>query len=217
MPRLILAVSLLVLLHVAAGARFVSKAEEQDWRRVASQSVGDPPLPHGSVTEIVDSAYQYLESHEMLGEKWGLPFHYYRPALQKYGPHQWLWDSSSHMIVWSHRNVNNSIADMRTMLQMQQPNGRVPEIIFWGPQSATEEALTRLQCTDPRFTDFTQMPLLPFALRAIYNATGDDSLLNEFLPKLVAYQDWWANTRDVDGSGVVSIIHGWESGLVWYL
>ena len=36
--------------------------------------------------------------------------------------------------MWSHRNVSNAIADMRTMLQMQQPDGRIPEIIFWGPQ-----------------------------------------------------------------------------------
>ena len=35
-----------------------------------------------------------------------------------------LWDSGSHMIAWSHKNVSNSIADLRTMLQFQQANGR---------------------------------------------------------------------------------------------
>ena len=37
----------------------------------------------------------------MIGHKWGLPFHFYRPSLQKYGAYQWLWDSGSHQIVWS--------------------------------------------------------------------------------------------------------------------
>jgi hypothetical protein len=87
-----------------------------------------------SVCAIIDTCYTYLEEHLMLGRKWGLDFHYYRPALQKYGPHQWLWDSGSHMIVWAHRNVTNAILDLKTMLQMQQPDGRIPEIIFWGPQ-----------------------------------------------------------------------------------
>ena len=57
------------------------------------------------------------------------------------------------------------------------------------------------------------MPLLPFALRAIYNATNDTTILADLVPKLVSYYEWWANTRDIDGNGLVTIIHGWESGL----
>jgi glycogen debranching enzyme len=57
------------------------------------------------------------------------------------------------------------------------------------------------------------MPVLPFALRAIYNQTKDVTLLKEFVPKLVRYFDWWRQTRDADGDYIVSIFHGWESGL----
>lgn len=32
---------------------------------------------------------QFLLSHQMIGTKWGLPYHFYRPSLQKYGPDQW--------------------------------------------------------------------------------------------------------------------------------
>ena len=35
------------------------------------------------------------------------------PGLQKYGPYQWLWDGGSHQIVWTHRNVTNSILSLR--------------------------------------------------------------------------------------------------------
>jgi hypothetical protein len=37
--------------------------------------------------------------------------------------------------------------------------------------------------------------------------------VQELVPKLVSYFQWWAETRDVDGNGLVTIIHGWESGL----
>lgn len=33
------------------------------------------------------------------------------------------------------------------------------------------------------------------------------------LPSFGRYFDWWAATRDVDGNGLVAIIHGWESGI----
>jgi hypothetical protein len=29
----------------------------------------------------------------------------------------------------------------------------------------------------------------------------------------VRYYEWWAAARDVDGDGLVTILHGWESGL----
>lgn len=97
--------------------------------------------------------YKYLQSHEMIGEKWGYHYHFYFPSIDKYGHQQWLWDSCSHMIAWSHRNVNNSIADIRTMLQMQQPNGFIPEMIFWAPDTKEEEELRKLQWTSEKYTD----------------------------------------------------------------
>lgn len=39
--------------------------------------------------------------------------------------------------------------------------------------------------SNKRHTDITQMPNLPFALRAIWNKTQDVQLLQEFTPALV--------------------------------
>ena len=57
------------------------------------------------------------------------------------------------MIVWSHRNATNAVLDMRTMLQMQQPNGFVPEEIFWGPRTQQEDDEIRIQYSNSKFTD----------------------------------------------------------------
>jgi hypothetical protein len=168
---------------------------------------------YNNVSELVQACYDYLKSHESIGERYGKPFHFYYPANTKYGHHQWLWDSGWHMIAWSYREPANAIEDLRTLLQFQQPNGFIPEIIFWGEEHLSWLLQHLFGYSRPEFTDLTQMPMLPWSLRAIWNATHDVELLKEFVPKLVAYFDWWAAERDPDGDGLVSIIHPWESGI----
>ena len=91
----------------------------------------------------------------------GKPYHFYRPGLTKYGPEQWLWDSASHMTVWSHRNVSNALLDMRTMLSMQRADGRVPEQIYW----VDGDTSSKLQYSERCCADLTQMPVLLRAAR----------------------------------------------------
>jgi hypothetical protein len=167
------------------------------------------PPRHTGYDDVIQLCYNALEAHLCEGTKWGLPFRFYRPSLQKYSPDQWLWDSGAHMIVWSHRNATNAVLDMRTMLQMQQPDGFVPEEIFWGPRTQLEDDELRLQWSNARHSDITQFPVLPYALRAIYEATNDAAVVLEFLPPLVRYMQWWRRTRD-DGDGLVSMLHNWE-------
>lgn len=59
-------------------------------------------------------------------------------------------------------------------------------------------------------SDTTQMPVLPFSLRAIYEQSQDKQVLTEFLYPLIDYFNWWRVTRDVDGDGLVAAIHNWE-------
>jgi hypothetical protein len=49
----------------------------------------------------------------------------------KYAPHQWLWDDCAHAIVWSHVDAPRATKHLRTLLSMQKPDGRIPEIIYW--------------------------------------------------------------------------------------
>ncbi len=167
-----------------------------------------------TVPELVDACYAHLESNHISGERWGMTYSCYKPSNTKYGSYQWLWDSGWHMITWSHRDVARSIADMRSMLQFQQPDGFIPEMIFWGEKGRAEWFFDKfVGYSNDQYTDITQMPMLPFSVRAMYEATNDVVLLEEFVPKLARYFEWWERTRDPDGDGLVSIIHGWESGI----
>jgi hypothetical protein len=167
-----------------------------------------PCTPSG-FDDVLQQCYDTLEANLCEGTKWGLPFRFYRPSLQKYSPDQWLWDSGAHMIVWSHRNASNSVEELRTLLRMQRPDGFVPEEIFWGARTQLEDDELRLQWSNTRHSDITQYPVLPYALRAIYAATKDAALIAEFLPPLVRNMLWWRRARD-DGDGLVSILHNWE-------
>jgi len=169
---------------------------------------------YSSVEEIIEASYGYLESNEVSGERWGKSYHFYKPAQTKYGPFQWLWDSGWHMIVWSHRNVENAIKDLESMLEFQQPNGFIPEMIYWGERSKFARFMDRfIGYSHEKYTDISQMPMLAYSLRAIYNATQDIELLETYVPRLVEYFHWWERERDPDGDGLISIIHPWESGI----
>jgi glycogen debranching enzyme len=54
--------------------------------------------------------------------------------------------------------------------------------------------------------------MLAYSVRAIWQATHDKNLLQEFVPKIMKYLEWW-QFRDHDNDGLVSIIHPWESGI----
>ena len=165
------------------------------------------------IPELMEACYTCLKSHEMVGAKWDKQYHFYRPALTKYSASQWLWDSGWHMIAWSHRQPENAIAELRSMLQFQQPNGFIPEIIFWEPDRLSKKLFDLfLGYSHREYTDLTQMPMLAYSVRAIWNATKDRNLLREFVPKIVKYLEWWEG-RDHDNDGLVSITHPWESGI----
>ncbi len=164
-------------------------------------------------SELVDACYGVLKSLEVNGARWGKEYHFVRPALTKYGPYQWLWDSGWHIIVWSHRFPEKAVAELRTLLQFQRPDGFIPEIIFW-QQTRFSGALARLATGYSRweYTDLTQMPMLAYSVRAIWEATQDRDLLREFVPEVAKFLEWW-QSRDHDRDGLVSILHPWESGM----
>jgi len=71
----------------------------------------------------------------------------------------------------------------------------IPEMIFWGKESLKDKLLNKLFFTDPTVTDISQMPMLSFALQRIYKAQKNIKLLEDFLPRLIEYHEWWKTRR----------------------
>jgi hypothetical protein len=162
---------------------------------------------------LVQACYELLESLEVKGCRRSKEYYFCRPACSKYGPFQWLWDSGWHAIVWSHRYPDKAAAELRTLLQFQRADGFIPEIIFWERNrfpGKIAQLITGFSHND--FTDLSQMPMLAYSVRAIWQATHDQDLLREFVPKVGRFLEWW-QSRDYDQDGLISIIHPWESGM----
>lgn len=123
-------------------------------------------------------------------------------------------DSGAHQIAWiSLGEVDLAVADLRSQLNFQLEDGRIPQQINWRAKKSWRDPFKPKLYSKMEYNDLTQMPVLPYSLRAIYRATNDVAYLEEFVPKLVKFFNWWKTTRDLDGTGVVTILHPWESGI----
>ena len=69
------------------------------------------------------------ESATLDGRVW----RYSVPSRRSY-PHQWLWDSCFHAIVWSLFDPVRGCDELRSLFRWQWPNGFVPHVVFWHPE-----------------------------------------------------------------------------------
>ena len=94
----------------------------------------------------------------------------------------------------------------------------VPHIVFHpqpvdyrpGPELWRSDACDG--APDVATSGITQPPVLATAVRILHEAAPDRAFLEEVLPALEAWHRWFHRERAVDGSGLVAILHPWESG-----
>jgi glycogen debranching enzyme len=139
-----------------------------------------------------------------------------KPAATVY-PFQWNWDSALVAIGLARVDVARGRREVRALLQGRWEDGMVPHIIFhptsvdyspgpelWGSAScpgAPQVATSGL----------TQPPVLATAVRALHEASPDQGFLEEVLPGIEAWHAWLHRERVFAGSGLVAILHPWES------
>lgn len=132
-------------------------------------------------------------------------------------PFQWNWDSALSAIGFAHFNEPRAWTEIDTLLAHQWDDGMVPHIIFHqfdegyfpGPDVwATGR--------DVPTSGITQPAVAGFAVRRIYDRATDKALATEqakaLLPKIHAWHQWFYRCRDPQGTGLVAILHPWESG-----
>ncbi|MCB1030896.1 MAG: hypothetical protein KDA95_06120 [Acidimicrobiales bacterium] len=151
-----------------------------------------------------------------------------RPSPRLY-PHQWSWDSAFIAIGWAHLDPLRAIGELRSLLEAQWETGMIPHIAFdpdvdlsayepgpnrWASAGhAPPERLTSAIC---------QPPVHAIALGRIREITVQsrpelvahiDEAIAELYPKLERWHRWLHEVRDPDGTGLITILHPWESGL----
>jgi len=146
-------------------------------------------------------------------------------------PHQWSWDTAFIAIGLAHLDSGRAAREIRTLLQYQWKNGKIPHIVFNpdappesyfpGPEHWASAADSPDAPPGPSLTSgLCQPPVHAIAARRILTvaeARGEGvaearEFLGEIYPKLFAWHRYLATARDPEGSGLVTIYHPWESG-----
>lgn len=134
---------------------------------------------------------------------------YICPAIEKY-PHQWLWDSSFHVIITSKFDSSLAEREVESLFRGMRPNGFMPNMIFWEePHTLLEHLVTRLFVTGMT-SNITQPPVIAISLEEIYANTHDFGFVHRYLPLVKRYFNWLETERDPDSDGLISLIHPWE-------
>jgi putative isomerase len=118
----------------------------------------------------------------------------------------WAWDSWKHAYAMAHFNSDIAKENIRAMFTYQveaddalrpQDEGMVIDAIFYNKDKARggDGGNWNERNTKP--------PLASWAVWEIYKATNDVSFIEEMLPKLQRYHQWWYRNRDHNQNGLV--------------
>ncbi len=142
-----------------------------------------------------------------------------RPAPGLY-PNQWLWDSCFIAIGLRHIDANRAKTELTSMLHGQWKNGMVPHVIIspddyfgkklWG------KASRRQTQNDIITSAITQPPMLTEAFVRVgekLKKTERQTWYKHHINQLIAYHEWLYRERDPQSTGLVALIHPWESGI----
>jgi alpha,alpha-trehalase len=130
-------------------------------------------------------------------------------------PYQWNWDSGFTALGIWHFNKWRAWLEIMALLDAQWDDGMVPHIVFrqHDPDYFPGPGVWQTN-TEPSTSGHSQPPVLASViLRMVRMGTAYDSRkAREVFPRLMAYHRWFCNARDPQGTGVIGIIHPWESG-----
>lgn len=142
--------------------------------------------------------------------------HYTVPTHGLY-PFQWNWDSALSALGLFHIDEDRAWREIETLFDHQWEDGMVPHIIF---HKEDEGYFPGPEVYDTRrpvpTSGLTQPPVTGFAVRRLFDRATDKDMARRralaLLPKIARWHNWFYSARDPQGTGLVAVIHPWETG-----
>ncbi|MEO0828854.1 MAG: trehalase family glycosidase [Pseudomonadota bacterium] len=130
-------------------------------------------------------------------------------------PYQWNWDSAFAALGFAIFDRDRAWREIETLFDAQWPDGMVPHIVFRrnDPDYFPGPDVWSTGSTPP--SSGHSQPAVATCIVEQFVATGDASDLErarKLYPALLRYHRWFHAARDPDGTGLIAIIHPWESG-----
>ena len=156
----------------------------------------------------ISEAYKILQENDR--------GHYTIPTKGLY-PFQWNWDSCLTALGFSYFDEARAWREIQTLFVHQWEDGMVPHIVFHehddgyfpGPEvwDTGREIPT---------SGITQPPVAGLVVRRIFERAENQELAKhealKLLPKILAWHEWFYANRDPQRTGLVALLHPWESG-----
>ena len=127
-------------------------------------------------------------------------------------PFQWNWDSCFTALGQSHYDMDRAWTEVETLFAHQWADGMVPHMVFHEP------APTYFPGPDvwgtgrtPPTSGITQLPIAGFAIHQLFRRNPDAGRARPLLDGLDRWHGWFYRTRDPGRTGLVAVIHPWES------
>ena len=136
-------------------------------------------------------------------------------------PFQWNWDSCLTALGQAHFDEARAWTEIETLFAHQWPDGMVPHIVFHkhddgyfpGPEVwNTGRPVPTSGITQPPVAGFAVKRLFDRALARDRDRESAEAAARALLPRIVEWHDWFYRCRDPKGTGLVALIHPWESG-----
>lgn len=139
-------------------------------------------------------------------------------------PHQWSWDSAFIAIGWRHVSPRRAQQELESLFSAQWADGRLPQIVFdpwrdadYSPGAAFWRSHGIPGSAVVPSSGLIQPPNHAWAAWLVHEADPVESRRRGFLrrayPRLLAWHAYLATRRDRGDSGLISILHPWESGM----
>jgi alpha,alpha-trehalase len=139
-----------------------------------------------------------------------------RPNLY---PFQWNWDSCLVALGFMTYDEPRAWQEIDMLFRGQWTNGMVPHIVYHKDDDAYSPGPEIWQTVSKhgiKTSGITQPPVAAFCVRKMLKSAKDKNLAlvkaKELFPKIIAYHRWFWDYRDPDKTGLVTIVHPWESG-----
>lgn len=136
-------------------------------------------------------------------------------------PFQWNWDSAFCAMGIATYDVDRAWSELEHLYLGQWSSGLLPHIVFHRAEDSYYPGPEVWGAShQPPTSGISQPPLTATATRRILNHAavterGERDAKDRaaaLYPKILAFHDWWERERDPDLTGVVAVLHPWETG-----
>ncbi len=172
---------------------------------MTTQKQKPEPLSHDQCTRL---AYDILKRNDRGG--------YTVPNHSVY-PFQWNWDSAFVAMGFACFDTERAWVELETLFKGQWSDGMVPSIVFHSDADHYYPGPSAWGTShQPPTTGITQPPVAATAARKIVESAHDHKQAlrkaSAIFDSLFASHQWWHTIRDPDQTGLVTVVHPWETG-----